>query len=285
MSAGRAAMPTPKQNRTQDEPAFVLHQYPWSEASLILEVFSRHHGRLALMAKGVKRPSSQFRPVLLPLQPLRLGWGGDAEVRTLKTAQWQGGHVMPGGEALLAGYYLNELLLKLLARDDPHPRLFDHYALAVAALAQNSAPQAAVLRAFELLLLRDAGFLPLLSEEGSSLSPLDPARSYRLAPEAGLLTQSGTAAGPSLSGKDWQDLQQALDKSESFTALLAVCGALVQGGAPGNALRNQLRALLHYHGGVQVFRTRQLMLEVQRLMPPTVPHSAPLTVPQSAPQS
>ena len=268
-------MPTPKQSRTQDEPAFVLHQYPWSEASLILEVFSRHHGRLALMAKGVKRPSSQFRPVLLPLQPLRLGWGGDAEVRTLKTAQWEGGHVMPAGEALLAGYYLNELLLKLLARDDPHPHLFDHYAQAVATLAQDVVPQAAVLRAFELLLLRDAGFLPLLSEEGSSLTPLDAARSYRLVPEAGLLTQSGTAAGSGLSGHDWQALQQALDSPESFTALLAVCGALVQEGVPGNALRNQLRTLLHYHGGVQVFRTRQLMLEVQRLVPQPAPQSAP----------
>jgi DNA repair protein RecO (recombination protein O) len=274
-------MPTPKQSRTQDEPAYVLHQYPWSEASLILEVFSRHHGRLALMAKGVKRPSSQFRPVLLPLQPLRLGWGGDAEVRTLKNAQWQGGHVMPDGEALLAGYYLNELLLKLLARDDPHPRLFDCYALAVAQLAQprqGSWPQAAILRAFELLLLRDVGFLPLLSEEGSSLALIDPGRSYRLVPEAGLLAQSGAASGPNLTGADWLILQQALDAPEAFAALLPVCGQLAQAGAPGNALRNQLRALLHYHGGVQGFRTRQLMLEVQRLMPPE-------PQPQPAPQS
>ena len=144
-----------KQPRVHDEPAFVLHQYDWSEASLILEVFSRHHGRIALVAKGVKRPSSQFRPVLLPLQPLRLGWGGDAEVRTLKSAHWQGGHVMPSGDALLSGYYLNELLLKLLARDDPHPLLFDHYACAVRCLADPGEPQASALRAFELLLLRE----------------------------------------------------------------------------------------------------------------------------------
>lgn len=273
-------MPTPKQSRTQDEPAFVLHQYPWSEASLILEIFSRHHGRLALMAKGVKRPSSQFRPVLLPLQPLRLGWGGDAEVRTLKTAQWEGGHVMPAGEALLAGYYLNELLLKLLARDDPHPRLFDHYAQAVAALARGTAPQAAVLRAFELLLLRDAGFLPLLSEEGSSLAPLQATRSYRLVAEGGLMAQPAGAGVPSLAGADWLALQQAMDApgvSEAFAGLLAVCGRLVQAVAPGNALRNQLRALLHYHGGVQGFRTRQLMLEVQRLLPQPTPQPAPQT--------
>ena len=114
--------------RIADEPAFVLHRYDWSESSLILEVFTRHQGRIALIAKGAKRPSSSFRPVLLPLQRLHLAFGGDAEIRTLKSAEWQGGHVMPTGEALLSGYYLNELLLTLLARDDPHPVLFDVYA-------------------------------------------------------------------------------------------------------------------------------------------------------------
>jgi len=124
--------------RIGDEPAFVLHRYDWSESSLILEVFSRHYGRIALVAKGAKRPSSSFRPVLLPLQPLRLAFGGDAEIRTLKGAEWVGGQVMPTGDALLSGYYLNELLLRLLARDDPHPRLFDAYAGAVHVL--GSAP-------------------------------------------------------------------------------------------------------------------------------------------------
>lgn len=137
----RMATAPAKLPRVHDEPAYVLHRHDWSESSLILEVFSRRHGRVALVAKGVKRPHSQYRSVLLPLQPLRLGWGGDAEVRTLKSAQWQGGHVMPMGEALLAGYYLNELLLKLLARDDPHEPMFDHYADAVQALVEGEAPK------------------------------------------------------------------------------------------------------------------------------------------------
>jgi len=98
--------------RIADEPAFVLHRYDWSESSLILEVLTRHHGRIAVVAKGAKKPSSNFRPVLLPLQPLHLAFGGDAEIRTLKSAEWVGGHVMPSGEALLSGYYLNELLLR-----------------------------------------------------------------------------------------------------------------------------------------------------------------------------
>jgi DNA repair protein RecO (recombination protein O) len=110
------------------EPAFVLHRYDWSESSLILEVFTRHHGRIALVAKGAKRPSSQFRPILLPLQPLHIAFSGDAEVGTLKGAEWMGGLTMPTGDALLSGYYVNELILKLLARDDPHEQLFDAYA-------------------------------------------------------------------------------------------------------------------------------------------------------------
>jgi DNA repair protein RecO (recombination protein O) len=121
--------------RISDEPAYVLHRYDWSESSLILEVFTRHQGRIALVAKGAKKPSSSFRPVLLPLQAIQVAYGGDADIRTLKSAEWVSGHVMPTGDALLSGYYLNELLLKLLAREDPHPQLFDAYAATVRVMA------------------------------------------------------------------------------------------------------------------------------------------------------
>ncbi|MFM2074332.1 MAG: repair protein RecO [Pseudomonadota bacterium] len=244
--------------RVTDESAFVLHRYDWSEASLVLEVLTRQHGRMALVAKGVKRPTSQFRPVLLPLQPLLLSWGGDAEVRTLKSAQWQGGHVMPTGEALLAGSYLNELLLRLLARDDPHPRLFDHYRRAVQLLAsgQGSAPW--VLRAFELVLLRETGLLPDLSHEGSTLAPVQADQRYALDPENGLRMARAEEAH-TLLGEYALLLQAALDADEPDTGLWAAC-ALCE-----TALRRPLRTLLHYHSGVQVFKTRQLMLDVQAL--------------------
>ena len=151
--------------RFSNEPAFVLHRYDWSESSLILEVFTRNHGRTALVAKGAKKPSSNFRPVLLPLQPLHLGWtqsaGGDAEIHTLKGAEWVGGHIMPTGDALLSGLYMNELLLRLLARGDPHSLLFDHYAAVVQVLAsEHGEALEPVLRLFELVLLREVGLLP-----------------------------------------------------------------------------------------------------------------------------
>ena len=245
-------------SRVQDEPAYVLHAHDWSESSLILEVFSRHHGRVALVAKGVKRPTSQFRPVLLPLQPLRLGWGGDAEVRTLKSAVWEGGQVMPQGDALLSGYYLNELLLKLLARDDPSLRLFADYTQAVRGLSHGVAP-AAVLRAFELLLLRDIGLLPGLDHEGASLATLRPEAPYQLRPEHGLVPQTHEHQA-ACTGAFWQALQQAMDGTEPFSGLCQLCQTDRSG-----MLRRQLRELLHYHSGVRAFQTRQLMADVQRL--------------------
>ena len=243
--------------RIADEPAFVLHRYDWSESSLILEVFTRHHGRIALIAKGAKRPSSSFRPVLLPLQRLHLAFGGDAEIRTLKSAEWQGGHVMPTGEALLSGYYLNELLLTLLARDDPHPVLFDVYASVVAVLASaHEEVLEAALRSYELLLLREVGLLPQLDVQTLTLAALEADQSYTLVPEGGL-RQSHADDRAFLSGAQWTDLQSALSEGSRFTDTLRACAPL------SAALKPLLRALLHYHCGVRTLRTRQMMVDIQ----------------------
>ena len=217
--------------RISEEPAFVLHRYDWSESSLILEVFTRHHGRIALVAKGAKRPSSSFRPVLLPLQMLHLAFGGDAEIRTLKSAEWQGGHVMPTGDALLSGYYLNELLLTLLARDDPHPPLFDIYANVVRVLAsEHGEALQAALRTFELLLLREIG-----------------------------LRQASSDDRHGIQGTQWLELQEALHEGAPFTTTLRACAAVQ------TELKPMLRSLLHYHCGVKTLRTRQMMIDIQAL--------------------
>ena len=198
--------------RISDEPAFVLHRYDWSESSLILEVFTRSHGRIALVAKGAKKPSSNFRPVLLPLQPLRVSFGGDAEIRSLKGAEWVGGQVMPTGDALLSGYYLNELLLRLVARDDPHAALFDAYAAAVQVLAsEHGEALEPALRAFELLLLREIGLLPVLNLQTPTLAALEPQGRYSLVPEGGLVQAGPDHERASLDGEQWQLLQLALD--------------------------------------------------------------------------
>ena len=245
--------------RISEEPAYVLHRYDWSETSLILEVFTQGHGRVALVAKGAKRPSSSFRPVLLPLQPLAISYGGEGDIRTLKGAEWVGGHVMPTGEALLSGYYLNELLMRLLARDDPHPALFEVYGATVRLLA-SGAPEALQwgLRAFELLLLRELGYLPALDVQTLSLQPVRPEQAYVLVPEAGLQWVPAEER-QGLPGAQWLALQQALQAPVPLAALLRDCADVL------GLLQKPLRQLLNYHCGVGALRTRQMMLDLQSL--------------------
>ncbi|MDD2713820.1 MAG: DNA repair protein RecO [Simplicispira sp.] len=250
--------------RFSNEPAFVLHRYDWSESSLILEVFTRQHGRTALVAKGAKKPSSNFRPVLLPLQPLALTWTHSAgtganDIHTLKGAEWVGGHTMPTGDALLSGTYLNELLLRLLARDDPHPALFDAYAGVVRVLAsEHGEALEPVLRTFELLLLREIGLLPALDVQTLTLEPLQADARYALVAEGGLRS-AGATERASLSGAQWHSVQAALDGGVRFAALLRACAPVAL------ELKPQLRALLQYHCGSPLLRTRQLMIDLQSL--------------------
>ncbi|MDR2154878.1 MAG: DNA repair protein RecO [Burkholderiaceae bacterium] len=250
--------------RIAHEPAYVLHHYDWSESSVIVEAFTRAHGRVALVAKGAKRPSSGFRSVLLPLQPLRLSWSGDAEIRTLKSAEWAGGLVMPVGEALLSGFYANELLLRLLAREDAHPRLFDAYAALVHVLASNQTENliAAALRAFELVLLREAGLLPALDTQTLTLAPLALDAPYCLVAEGGLRA-AHDGDGAWLDGCQWLALTDALADDAPLSATMQAV-AVLPGGARA-ALRQQLRGLLDYHCGAGVLRTRRMRIDLQAL--------------------
>jgi DNA repair protein RecO (recombination protein O) len=247
--------------------AYVLHRYDWSETSLILDLFTREQGRLAVAAKGAKRPYSQLRPVLLPFQRLNVALGrvpkhdaGDSqasEVQNLRSAEWAGGAAMLTGAALFSGFYLNELLMKMLARHDPHPVLFDVYAQTLPALAgKDEQPVQAALRAFELTLLKEAGLLPDLSIVTLTRAEVDERTAYALLPEAGVVaSRSGEAqlAGTSLIG-----LQAALDHGSLPALQLACLPVLAE-------LRTMLRTLLHYHLGTPVLRTRQVMLDVQNL--------------------
>jgi DNA repair protein RecO (recombination protein O) len=240
--------------------AFVLHRYDWSETSLILELFTRERGRVVVVAKGAKRPYSQLRPVLIPFQRIQVLLArppGDenAELHTLRSAEWGGGTPALAGGGLFRGFYANELLLKLLARQDPHPALFDAYALTLPGLGGGEAAAAAALRAFELLLLRETGVLPELDRVTATLAPLAPAGRYSLQGEAGLCPGGADA----LEGRVLAALGAALDTND-LAALQAACLPALP------ALRLQLRSLLQYHLGHAVLRTRQVMLEVQRLV-------------------
>lgn len=259
MSSRRSAAAAPLQ-------AYVLHQYDWSETSLVVELFTRPQGRVVVVAKGAKRPYSQLRPVLLPFQRLLVGLGRapadeSAEIFNLRAAEWAGGPPAQGAAALFAGFYLNELLLKLLPRQDPHPALFDAYAQALAQLSpdDDTATQA-TLRAFELTLLRELGWLPELSCVTATQEPVHPARSYGLHGELGVVA-GGEAA---LAGRTLLALEQALLAGDTPALRAAAAGER-------QALRAQLRGLLHYHLPMGPLRTREVLRGVQRLLETEAP--------------
>lgn len=143
--------------KIQDCPAFLLHSSPWRETSLLVQAWTRDYGRVTLVAKGAKRPQSALRPVLLTFQQLSLSWSGGGEVRTLTRAEW-GGRLRPlNGAAMMSAWYMNELLLRLVAREDPHENLYDAYDAALLRLAAGQRA-AGALRRFEWMLLRETGY-------------------------------------------------------------------------------------------------------------------------------
>ncbi|TAM24260.1 MAG: DNA repair protein RecO [Candidimonas sp.] len=142
--------------RVHEALGYQLHAAPWRETSLIVQAFTREYGNVALVAKGAKRPYSTLRSVLSMFQPLELSWSGAGEVKTLTRAECAG--VWPlTGRAYMSGWYMNELLLRMLPREDPHAVLFDAYDAALAQLAQGS-PAAGALRRFEWILLTETGY-------------------------------------------------------------------------------------------------------------------------------
>lgn len=232
--------------RIDDARAFLLHVHPYSETSLILDVLSRDHGRLPLLARGARRPRSALRGTLIGFQLLELGWFGGGEVKTLARAEWCGGTPLLQGRCLLLGYYLNELLLKLLPREDAHPALFDSYAEAVAALA-NGAADAPELRRFEKSLLREIGYGMVFHRDADG-APIEPGRRYGYFAERGLLAVD-EGQGFTLSGKTLLDME-ADDYRDPRTLLES---------------KLLMRQLVAHQLGDKPLQSRRVFMELQEL--------------------
>ena len=235
--------------RIQNEPAFVLHSYPFRETSSIIEVFSRQHGRLAIVARGARRPRSSLRGLLLNFQPLFLSWFGKGEVRTLHSAEWQGGQPYLQGTAIMCGFYLNELLLNLIARDDPHELLFDNYRDTLQCLA-HQADQASTLRGFEKNLLQELGYALELEHEAGGGKAVQKELSYRYVLDQGVLPDNEYAPpGFLLSGKTLLDMA----KNEYDDPISA------------QQSKQLMRILLNHHLGGKTLHTRELIKDFQKL--------------------
>lgn len=236
-----------QRHRVDGQPVFVLHSHPFRETSLIVEAFSRDFGRVALLARGARRPRAALRGLLLAFQPLEVGWAGKGEVLTLMKAEWQGGQPLLGGKALLCGYYLNELLLNLLPREDAHERLFAIYAETLRCFADGV--READLRRFEKALLQELGY-GLTLETDASGQPIDPAIRYRYEIERGpVRIGAAEVAKLAISGRALIDL--AAGRFDDPRTLIEV--------------KLLMRALIAHQLGGEVLATRKIFKELQEL--------------------
>lgn len=251
----------------EGDEGFVLHGYPYMETSLIIEAFTRRHGRVAFVAKGARRPKSSLRGVLQAFQPVSLAWFGKAELKTLKTAEPARIGPQLTGQALLSGFYVNELLLKLSHRDDAHETLFEAYDDTIQKLQALSLPTtvppdgagpasqarliAPVLRQFERRLLAELGY-GLMLEEDSRHQPIVASQRYAYVLEHGPVpaqaTRNGQGAALELQGKSLLDIARD-DYRDPVTAAEA---------------KQLMRHVLNHHlNGVEL-HTRQLIRELQQ---------------------
>jgi DNA repair protein RecO (recombination protein O) len=237
--------------RQDSQPAFVLHSYPFKETSLVIELFTRDFGRIAVVAKGARRPKSSLRGVLLAFQPLLVSWSGKGELYTLIRAEWHGAYQPLKGLPLICGFYVNELLLKLLPRHDAHEQLFGTYSRTLDALEPEPA---GVLRAFEKELLRELGYAMTLDREIDSGRPIAAEQRYTYLVERGPVSAEHDAQsnGVELLGQTLLDMQSG-DYSNAMTQ------------QQSKAL---MRALINHYLGDQVLHTRQLLRELQDLQVP-----------------
>jgi DNA repair protein RecO (recombination protein O) len=242
-------MTAASRNKHQDELAFVLHSYAFRETSLILEVFSRLHGRLAIVARGARRPKSSLRGLLMNFQPLQLSWFGKGEMRTLHSAEWQGGQPHLQGTALMCGFYLNELLLNLLARDDPHQPLFDYYRGTLYRLA-HEVDHAATLRCFEKHLLQELGYALVLDREAGTDKAIHAELCYRYVVERGALAENDNVqTGVLVLGKTMLDMAED-NYTDPVTAQQS---------------KQLMRMVLNHYLGGKILHTRELIKDLQKL--------------------
>lgn len=236
------------QRRVQQQPAYILHHRPFRDTSRILDVLSRDYGKLALVARGSRGSTSRLRGVLRPFMPLEMSWVIRTDMGTLTGAEVRGAPLSLGGDALLSGYYLNELLLQLLHRHDPQPEIFEAYTRTLTALG-TSARVAVCLREFEIELLRQLGYALDLDREAVTEAPIDPAGYYEYRMEQGpvavdrdrgALVFRGAVLG-AIGRRDFAD-----------DAVLRAAGRL-------------LRAVIDFQLGGRPLKTRKVLADIHRL--------------------
>ena len=246
--------------RYEAEPAFVLHARPWRETSLLVEVMTARHGRVGLLARGVQTPKRHpLRAALQPLQSIRFDAVQHGELARLTAAEALDTAPRLTGDAMLAGFYLNELTLRLSQRQDPQPDLFVAYAT-VRERLRAEAPLAWTLRRFERDLLDALGFGFDWGVDGEG-EPIDAAARYRLDPEHGarrVLSDRGHG-----------------DRSTAATgqALLALADDAMPSAADLASLRRAMRGVLAHHLGPRGLKSWEMLGDLARIGPARSPQA------------
>jgi len=236
-------------HRQDNQAVYVLHTYPFKETSLVVELFAHGFGRVAATAKGARRPRSAMRGMLQSFQPLIATWSGKLELKTLHSLEWGGGLLLLKGEALMCGFYLNELLLRLLPREDSHEALFEYYSATLKILS-SGANLATTLRRFELKLLQELGYAIPLHCDSRNEQILE-IENYRYVAEQGATRLNGLInrpkSGVQLFGKTLIDMV-ADDYSHPQTQQQS---------------KQLMRYLLMHYLGEKPLHTRQLLIDLQ----------------------
>ena len=229
--------------RVENAPGYVLHSRAWRETSLIVEAFTSEFGRVGLVARGARGARSQLRGLLLPFRLLLLSWSGRGELPTLTGADADGRFRLLAGRALFSGFYLNELVMKLLPRNDPHPELFESFRQAVGGLASDETPDI-VLRTFEKRLLDALGYGPTLDRAVDTGARVSVDKRYRYVPEHGPMEDPGPGDGVVVSGR---------------TLLALADGAMAaEGERERSEARRLMRSILASYLGPRPLGSRQL---------------------------
>jgi DNA repair protein RecO (recombination protein O) len=237
---------------------FVLHRYPYKETSLIVETFTRAYGRVAMVAKGAKRNGTNKFALNL-FQPISLDWFGRADMKTLRAAEHQRIFPQIRGSALMAAFYVNELVLKLAAKDDAHEALFDAYVDTIAALSETTPANGlkaveVSLRRFELKLLDELGYGLTLAHEADSDAPIQPHLDYLYAVERGPIRFTPQSNPP----HGHMELVRV-----SGQTILALAAADLQDASVLLQAKLLMRRVINHHLGDKALHTRQLMRDMK----------------------
>ena len=235
------------QKRVQQQPAFILHHRPFRDTSQILDIISAEHGKLALVARGSRGARSRLKGLLRPFMPLSLSWVQRSDLGTLTGAEMNGAPLRLTGDALLSGYYVNELLLHFLHRHDPQPEIFDAYGVTIAALAA-SGDVAICLRKFEIELLRQVGYALNVEYESGTGEAIRPDANYEYRFEQGAVRVARDEGSMVFNGAE----------------LLAIGEQQFERDNILRAASRLLREVIGFHLGGKELKSRKVLIDLHR---------------------